>query len=33
MAREPKRWLVPGDNVTIEIEGVGKLTNPVINEA
>jgi len=29
-ARDPKRWLVPGDEVTIEIEGIGKLTNPVI---
>lgn len=33
MARKPQRWLVPGDEVTIEIEGIGKLTNPVIAEA
>ena len=32
MARKPPRWLVPGDEVTIEIEGIGKLTNPVIAE-
>ncbi len=28
--RDPKRLLVPGDSVTIEIEGLGELTNPVI---
>ncbi len=33
MARDPKRWLIPGDEVSIEIEGIGTLTNPVINEA
>jgi len=27
--REPKRLLQPGDEVTIEIEGLGELTNPV----
>jgi 2-keto-4-pentenoate hydratase/2-oxohepta-3-ene-1,7-dioic acid hydratase in catechol pathway len=27
--REPQRLLQPGDEVTIEIEGVGSLTNPV----
>jgi 2-keto-4-pentenoate hydratase/2-oxohepta-3-ene-1,7-dioic acid hydratase in catechol pathway len=27
--REPPVWLEPGDEVTIEIEGVGALTNPV----
>jgi 2-keto-4-pentenoate hydratase/2-oxohepta-3-ene-1,7-dioic acid hydratase in catechol pathway len=32
MARKPPRWLKPGDNVTIEIEKIGALTNPVINE-
>jgi 2-keto-4-pentenoate hydratase/2-oxohepta-3-ene-1,7-dioic acid hydratase in catechol pathway len=32
MAMDPPRWLVPGDEVTIEIEGIGKLTNPVIEE-
>jgi 2-keto-4-pentenoate hydratase/2-oxohepta-3-ene-1,7-dioic acid hydratase in catechol pathway len=29
MARTPPRWLTPGDVVTIEIENIGKLTNPV----
>jgi 2-keto-4-pentenoate hydratase/2-oxohepta-3-ene-1,7-dioic acid hydratase in catechol pathway len=28
--RDPQRLLRPGDEVTIEIEGVGSLTNPVI---
>ena len=27
--RDPPIWLRPGDEVTIEIEGVGSLTNPV----
>jgi len=27
--RDPKRLLEPGDTVTIEIEGLGELTNPV----
>jgi len=27
--RDPPVWLQPGDEVTIEIEGVGTLTNPV----
>ena len=29
MAREPPRYLRPGDVVTVEIEGIGALTNPV----
>ena len=29
MAQKPPRWLKPGDVVTIEIEGIGALTNPV----
>jgi len=29
MAAKPPRWLKRGDSVTIEIEGIGKLTNPV----
>jgi 2-keto-4-pentenoate hydratase/2-oxohepta-3-ene-1,7-dioic acid hydratase in catechol pathway len=33
MARTPQRWLKPGDSVTIEIEKIGKLTNPVLDEA
>jgi len=32
MARKPPRWLKPGDSVTIEIEKIGRLTNPVILE-
>jgi 2-keto-4-pentenoate hydratase/2-oxohepta-3-ene-1,7-dioic acid hydratase in catechol pathway len=28
-ARDPKVFLKPGDEVTIEIEGLGSLTNPV----
>jgi 2-keto-4-pentenoate hydratase/2-oxohepta-3-ene-1,7-dioic acid hydratase in catechol pathway len=32
MAATPPRWLRPGDSVTIEIESIGKLTNPVIEE-
>ncbi|MCC6729038.1 MAG: fumarylacetoacetate hydrolase family protein [Chthonomonadales bacterium] len=33
MARRPPRWLVPGDTVTIEIDRIGALTNPVVEEA
>jgi 2-keto-4-pentenoate hydratase/2-oxohepta-3-ene-1,7-dioic acid hydratase in catechol pathway len=32
MARTPPRWLQPGDSVTVEIEGIGRLTNPVVAE-
>jgi 2-keto-4-pentenoate hydratase/2-oxohepta-3-ene-1,7-dioic acid hydratase in catechol pathway len=32
MASTPPRWLKPGDSVSIEIDGIGKLTNPVIQE-
>ena len=28
--REPQRLLQPGDEVTVEIEGLGELTNPVV---
>ena len=31
-ARDPKRYLVAGDEVTVDIEGVGILTNPVVEE-
>ena len=31
-ARDPRRYLVPGDEVTVEIDGVGMLTNPVAEE-
>jgi len=30
MASKPPRWLQPGDTVTIDIERVGQLTNPVV---
>ncbi|MDK3159935.1 fumarylacetoacetate hydrolase family protein [Kamptonema cortianum] len=33
MARDPKRWLQAGETVTIEIEKIGKLTNPVEAES
>lgn len=32
MAANPPRWLKPGDEATIEIEKIGKLTNPVAEE-
>jgi 2-keto-4-pentenoate hydratase/2-oxohepta-3-ene-1,7-dioic acid hydratase in catechol pathway len=32
MARTPPRWLAPGDSVTVEIERIGQLTNPVVAE-
>jgi 2-keto-4-pentenoate hydratase/2-oxohepta-3-ene-1,7-dioic acid hydratase in catechol pathway len=32
MARTPARWLQPGDVVTVEIEKIGALTNPVVTE-
>jgi 2-keto-4-pentenoate hydratase/2-oxohepta-3-ene-1,7-dioic acid hydratase in catechol pathway len=32
MARNPARFLHAGDKVTIDIEGIGALTNPVIDE-
>lgn len=32
MAQKPPRWLKAGDNVTIEIEKIGALQNPVENE-
>lgn len=33
MARDPKVFLKPGDTCSIEIEKIGTLTNPVIDEA
>jgi len=33
MARRPRVYLKPGDTVTIEIDGIGALTNPVVEEA
>jgi 2-keto-4-pentenoate hydratase/2-oxohepta-3-ene-1,7-dioic acid hydratase in catechol pathway len=32
-ARKPPRWLTAGDTVTVEIERIGSLTNPVEEEA
>jgi 2-keto-4-pentenoate hydratase/2-oxohepta-3-ene-1,7-dioic acid hydratase in catechol pathway len=32
MAQKPPRWLQPGDSVSVEIEGIGTLTNPVASE-
>ncbi len=32
MAAKPPRWLKQGDSVTIDIENIGALTNPVIYE-
>jgi 2-keto-4-pentenoate hydratase/2-oxohepta-3-ene-1,7-dioic acid hydratase in catechol pathway len=32
MGRKPPVWLKPGDVVTVEIEGIGSLTNPVEKE-
>jgi 2-keto-4-pentenoate hydratase/2-oxohepta-3-ene-1,7-dioic acid hydratase in catechol pathway len=29
LGRKPQRWLKPGETMTVEIEGIGKLTNPV----
>ena len=30
--RDPPRLLQPGDEITIEIDGLGSLTNPVVAE-
>lgn len=32
LGRTPKRWLNPGESVTITIDGLGSLTNPVVAE-
>lgn len=32
-ARNPPVWLQPGDSVTVAVEGIGELTNPVVEEA
>lgn len=32
MGRTPKRWLKAGDTVTVTIDGLGSLTNPVVAE-
>jgi 2-keto-4-pentenoate hydratase/2-oxohepta-3-ene-1,7-dioic acid hydratase in catechol pathway len=33
MAADPPRWLKPGNVVTVEIDGIGQLVNPVLEEA
>ena len=32
MAAKPPRFLQAGDSVTVEIQGIGALTNPVVGE-
>ncbi len=32
MARTPPLWLKSGDEISVEIEGIGRLSNPVVNE-
>jgi len=32
-ARKPPVWLKPGDEVAVEVEGLGRLVNPVVAEA
>jgi 2-keto-4-pentenoate hydratase/2-oxohepta-3-ene-1,7-dioic acid hydratase in catechol pathway len=32
LGRTPKRWLQPGETVTITVEGIGSLANPVVAE-
>jgi 2-keto-4-pentenoate hydratase/2-oxohepta-3-ene-1,7-dioic acid hydratase in catechol pathway len=32
MGRSPQRWLKAGDVVTVKVEGIGELTNPVVAE-
>ena len=32
LGRTPKRWLRPGESVTVSVEGLGSLTNPVVAE-
>jgi 2-keto-4-pentenoate hydratase/2-oxohepta-3-ene-1,7-dioic acid hydratase in catechol pathway len=32
VGRTPRRWLRPGETVTITVEGLGSLTNPVVAE-
>ncbi|MCX7701377.1 MAG: fumarylacetoacetate hydrolase family protein, partial [Gemmataceae bacterium] len=32
-ARKPPVWLKPGDVATVEIDGLGVLTNPCVAEA
>jgi 2-keto-4-pentenoate hydratase/2-oxohepta-3-ene-1,7-dioic acid hydratase in catechol pathway len=32
LGRTPKRWLQPGETVTVTVEGLSSLTNPVVAE-
>jgi len=32
LGRTPKRWLKPGESVTVTVEGLGSLTNPIVAE-
>lgn len=32
LGRTPKRWLKPGETVTVAVDGLGELTNPVVAE-
>jgi len=32
MGRSPQRWLKAGESVTVKVEGLGELTNPVVAE-
>lgn len=32
-ARKPPIWMKPGDRIEIEIEGIGTLANPIVDEA
>ncbi|MGA8043667.1 MAG: fumarylacetoacetate hydrolase family protein [Terracidiphilus sp.] len=32
LGRDPKRWLRPGESVTVTVQGIGALTNPVVAE-
>ena len=32
LGQNPKRWLKPGETVTVTVEGLGSLTNPVVAE-
>jgi 2-keto-4-pentenoate hydratase/2-oxohepta-3-ene-1,7-dioic acid hydratase in catechol pathway len=31
-ARKPPRWLLPGDDVVVQVQGIGELRNPVVAE-
>jgi acylpyruvate hydrolase len=32
-ARKPPLWMKPGDTVEVEISSMGKLRNPIVQEA